>query len=72
MDLLIKCLEGEYVLKKAQKIDTNDTKRNSRKGNTKGVGMFTNIALWNEILQPTQDPITTPDIELATTRMKAS
>jgi len=72
IDLLIKCLEGEYVLKKAQKIDTNETNRNSRKGNTKGVGIFTNIALWNEILQPTQEPITTPLIELATTRMNAS
>lgn len=72
MDLLISCLDGEYVLKTAQKIDTKETKKNSRKGNTKGVGILTNMALWKEILQPTHDPITTPLIELATTRMKAS
>jgi hypothetical protein len=45
IDLLISCLDGEYVEKKAQKIDTNETKMNSLKGNTKGVGMLTNIAL---------------------------
>ena len=72
IDLLINCLDGEYVEKKAQKIDTNDTKMNSRKGKTKGVGMLTNMALWKEILQPTHDPITTPLIELAATKINAS
>jgi hypothetical protein len=70
--LLINYLEGVYVLKKAQMIDTKDTKINSLNGNTNGVGIFTNIALWKEILHPTHEPIITPEKELATTRMKAS
>ena len=72
MLLFIRFLEGPYVLRKAQIIDTVRMKKNSLKGKVSGVGMPTNILLCTEMLHPTQVPIRTPEKEPEMTRMKAS
>ena len=68
----INAFDGLYVLKKAHIIDVDRIKMNSFYGNVKGVGIPTNIDLSIVIPKPTQVPITTPENELDTTRMKAS
>ncbi len=60
------------MLKKAHIIDVDRIKMNSFYGNVKGVGIPTNIDRNIVIPQPTHVPITTPENELDTTRMKAS
>jgi len=68
----ISFLEGLYVLKKAQAMLTVKMNRNSRLGNTNGVGMLIIIERWNEIDHPTIVPIIMPLKEEATTKTKAS
>ena len=68
----IKFLDGLYVLKKAQMMDTVEMKRNSFYGKVKGVGMPTNILLCMVMDQPTQVPIATPENDDEITKMNAS
>ena len=60
------------MLKKAQIIDVVRIKTNSFCGKVSGVGIPTNIERSRVIPQPTNVPITTPEKEAETTRMKAS
>ena len=70
--LFIKFLDGPYVLRKAQMIDTVRMKKNSLPGNVKGGGIPMNMLLYTVMLHPTHVPIMTPEKELDITRMKAS
>lgn len=72
MDNFINLRDGDNVEHTAHTIDAVKINPNSLNGNKNGVGILMNIDLWNDIDHPTIVPISTPEKELATIKMKAS